>query len=203
MSSEEIIIKLGTFGESTVGKSCLLNRYVNDTFNPEHDITPTCEILEKIITIGKRTFYLKLWDTAGQERLYAITKQYYQGLQGLILVYDQTNKESFAKLSNWHEKISAELNLDKIGIVIVANKSDLENKQVDIEEGKSFADKIGAPFIETSAAKSINVEECFNMLVQEVIKKNPDFGKYKKESLLLGKDKAKSKGGCCGDKKSN
>ena len=200
MSNDEIIIKLGTFGESAVGKSCLLNRYVNDIFNPEHEITPTCEILEKIITIGKRTFYLKLWDTAGQERLYAITKQYYQGLQGLILVYDQTNRESFTKLSNWHEKISAELILEKIGIVIVANKSDLENKQVPIEEGQGFAQKIGAPFIETSAANNINVEECFNMLVKEVIKKNPEFDKYKKDIVLLGKEKSKSKGGCC-DKK--
>ena len=197
MSNDEIIIKLGTFGESAVGKSCLLNRFVNETFNPEHEITPTCEILEKAITMGKKTFYLKLWDTAGQERLYAITKQYYQGLQGLILVYDQTNRESFTKLSNWHEKINAELNLEKIGIVIVANKSDLENKQVQVEEGKKFAEEVKAPFIETSAAKNINVEKCFNMLVEEVIKKNPEFDKYKKDTVLLGKDKAKSKGGCC------
>ena len=197
MSNDEIIIKLGTFGESAVGKSCLLNRFVNETFNPEHEITPTCEILEKPITMGKKTFYLKLWDTAGQERLYAITKQYYQGLQGLILVYDQTNRESFTKLSNWHEKINAELNLEKIGIVIVANKSDLENKQVQVEEGKKFAEEVKAPFIETSAAKNINVEKCFNMLVEEVIKKNPEFDKYKKDTVLLGKDKAKSKGGCC------
>ena len=76
MSNDEIIIKLGTFGESAVGKSCLLNRYVNDIFNPEHEITPTCEILEKIITIGKRTFCLNIWDTAGQERFHSITKQY-------------------------------------------------------------------------------------------------------------------------------
>jgi small GTP-binding protein len=197
MSNDEILIKLGTFGESAVGKSCLLNRFVNETFNPEHEITPTCEILEKTITMGKRTFYLKLWDTAGQERLYAITKQYYQGLQGLILVYDQTNRESFTKLSNWHEKINAELNLEKIGIVIVANKSDLENKQVQVEEGKKFAEEVKAPFIETSAAKNINVEQCFDMLVKEVIKKNPEFDKYKKDTVLLGKDKAKSKGGCC------
>ena len=197
MSNDEIIIKLGTFGESAVGKSCLLNRFVNETFNPEHEITPTCEILEKPITMGKKTFHLKLWDTAGQERLYAITKQYYQGLQGLILVYDQTNRESFTKLSNWHEKINAELNLEKIGIVIVANKSDLENKQVQVEEGKKFAEEVKAPFIETSAAKNINVEKCFNMLVEEVIKKNPEFDKYKKDTVLLGKDKAKSKGGCC------
>jgi small GTP-binding protein len=197
MSNDEILIKLGTFGESAVGKSCLLNRFVNETFNPEHEITPTCEILEKTITMGKRTFYLKLWDTAGQERLYAITKQYYQGLQGLILVYDQTNRESFTKLSNWHEKINAELNLEKIGIVIVANKSDLENKQVQVEEGKKFAEEVKAPFIETSAAKNINVEKCFDILVKEVIKKNPEFDKYKKDTVLLGKDKAKSKGGCC------
>ena len=197
MSNDEILIKLGTFGESAVGKSCLLNRFVNETFNPEHEITPTCEILEKTITMGKKTFYLKLWDTAGQERLYAITKQYYQGLQGLILVYDQTNRESFTKLSNWHEKINAELNLEKIGIVIVANKSDLENKQVQVEEGKKFAEEVKAPFIETSAAKNINVEKCFDMLVKEVIKKNPEFDKYKKDTVLLGKDKAKSKGGCC------
>ena len=197
MSNDEILIKLGTFGESAVGKSCLLNRFVNETFNPEHEITPTCEILEKTIPIGKKTFYLKLWDTAGQERLYAITKQYYQGLQGLILVYDQTNRESFTKLSNWHEKINAELNLEKIGIVIVANKSDLENKQVQVEEGKKFAEEVKAPFIETSAAKNINVEKCFDMLVKEVIKKNPEFDKYKKDTVLLGKDKAKSKGGCC------
>jgi small GTP-binding protein len=201
MSSDEIMIKLGTFGESAVGKTCLLNRYVNDSFNPDHDSTMTSEILEKIITIKKQTFYLKLWDTAGQERLYAITRQYYQGLQGLILVYDQTKRESFMKLNNWLEKINAELVLEKIGIVIVGNKSDLDNKEVPVEEGKKFAEKIGAPFIETSAANNINVEECFNTLVQEVINKCPDFNRDKKGYVSLKQNNnKKSEGGCCGGK---
>ena len=201
MSSNEIMIKLGTFGESAVGKTCLLNRYVNDSFNPEHDSTMTSEILEKTLEIGKQTFYLKLWDTAGQERLYAITRQYYQGLQGLILVYDQTKRESFMKLNNWLEKINAELVLEKIGIVIVGNKSDLDNKEVPVEEGKKFAEKIGAPFIETSAANNINVEECFNTLVQEVLRKCPEFDRDKKGYVSLKQNNnAKTEGGCCGGK---
>ena len=202
MSSDEIIIKLGTFGESAVGKTCLLNRYVNDSFNPDHDSTMTSEILEKRIEIKKQAFNLKLWDTAGQERLYAITRQYYQGLQGLILVYDQTKRESFMKLNNWLEKINAELVLEKIGIVIVGNKSDLDNKEVPVEEGKKFAEKIGAPFIETSAANNINVEECFNTLVQEVINKCPDFNRDKKGYVSLKQNNnTKSEGGCCGGKR--
>ena len=194
MSSDEIIIKLGTFGSSSVGKSHLLNRFVNDYFNQE--ITPECEILEKIITIGKQTFYLKIWDTYGQERLYTITRQYYQGLHGLMFIYDQTDRNSFSLLNKWFEKINSEIALEKTGIIVVANKSDLDNKEVPVEEGKKFAEKIGAPFIETSVVKNINVEECFNTLVQEVIRKCPDFNRDKKSVVWLRQNKLKSKGGC-------
>ena len=196
MSSDEIMIKLGIFGGSSTGKSLLLNLFVNETINPEREIIPKCEIVEKIITIGKQTIYLKIWDTSGQERLNMITRQYYQGLQGLMLIYDQTDRNSFSLLSKWFEKMSNEIVLEKTGIVVVANKSDSKNKEVLIEEGKSFAEKIGAPFIETSVVKNINIEECFNILVQEVLKKCPEFDRDKKSTVWLRQNKLKSKAGC-------
>ena len=198
MSKEDIILKFGVFGESCVGKTCILNRYVLDTFNPEHEISCTCEILEKVIVNGNKTLYLKLWDTAGQERLYSITKQYYQGLQGLLLIYDQTNRESFTKLSSWYANIEKELNLNKVGVVIVGNKCDLSNKQVEINEGQSFADKVQAPFIETSACNNINIDECFKLLIKEVVRKNNNFEALRKDSVFLNKNQRKpANTGCC------
>ena len=198
MSKEELILKFGVFGESSVGKTCILNRYVLDSFNPEHEISCTCEILEKLVECGNKILHLKLWDTAGQERLYSITKQYYQGLQGLLLIYDQTNRESFAKLNNWYSNIEKELNLDKVGVVIVANKSDLSNKQVDVNEGQSFAAQVQAPFIETSACNNININECFKLLIKEAIKKNKNFESLRKDSVFLNRkhQKGASKN-CC------
>jgi small GTP-binding protein len=200
MSKEDIILKLGVFGESSVGKTCILNRYVLDSFNPEHDITCTCEILEKIVEYGNKTLNLKLWDTAGQERLYTITKQYYQGLQGLLLIYDQTNKESFTKLNNWYTNIDKELNLEKVGVVIVGNKSDLLDKQVDVNEAKLFAEQVKAPFIETSACNNVNIDECFKLLIKEVIKKNQSFATLRRDSKCLSKKHQKKKvsKNCCG-----
>ena len=100
---EEIQYKIGVLGESRVGKTKFINKFINgNSFNEKFSSTPS--ISEKFVTINSNIdIQLKIWDTAGQERLMSITKQYYLGLDGLLLVYDPNSRETFEKIEFWYD----------------------------------------------------------------------------------------------------
>ena len=133
---------------------------------------------------------LQIWDTAGQERFKNITASYYRGGNGILVVYDITDRESFNNLNSWLIEIekSANKNVYKI---LIGNKCDLEEKRaVTYQEGKDFADSNGMKFIETSAKTCQQVNEAFETLTQEIIKLNANKDKVlqepkKKEKVLL------------------
>ncbi|KAE9445317.1 hypothetical protein C3L33_22785, partial [Rhododendron williamsianum] len=130
-------------------------------------------LIQKIRTVeleGK-TSKLQIWDTAGQERFRTITSSYYRGAHGIIIVYDVTEMESFNNVKQWLNEIDRYAN-DTVCKLLVGNKSDLvENKVVDTQTAKAFADELGIPFLETSAKDSINVEQAFLTMAAEIKKK--------------------------------
>ena len=147
---------------------------------------------------------LQIWDTAGQERFKNITASYYRGGNGILVVYDITDRESFNNLNSWLIEIekSANKNVYKI---LIANKCDLEEKRaVTYQEGKDFADSNGMKFIETSAKTCQQVNEAFETLTQEIIKLNANKDKVlqepkKKEKVLLSSNATdiNKKKNCC------
>ena len=147
---------------------------------------------------------LQIWDTAGQERFKNITASYYRGGNGILVVYDITDRESFNNLNSWLIEIekSANKNVYKI---LIGNKCDLEEKRaVTYQEGKDFADSNGMKFIETSAKTCQQVNEAFETLTQEIIKLNASKDKVlqepkKKEKVLLSSNATDSnkKKNCC------
>ena len=147
---------------------------------------------------------MQIWDTAGQERFKNITASYYRGGNGVLVVYDITDRDSFENLNSWLIEIEKNANKN-VYKLLIGNKCDLEEKRkVSYQEGKDFATSNGMQFIETSAKADTKVKEAFELLTQEIIKASitKDKGKEKKEKTVhLSSGAAdlntKPKGGCC------
>jgi len=150
-------LKILTIGESAVGKTCILLRFTDNQFLMNHITTIGIDYKSKKITSGQYSVKLKIWDTAGQERFRNITKQYYKGADGILLVYDITDRNSFEKIKDWMKQIQENTIKEQIGIVLLGNKCDLEDRQVSLEEGQNIAKEYGILFWETSAFKDKNI----------------------------------------------
>lgn len=193
-------LKILTIGESAVGKTCILLRFTDNKFMKNHLTTIGIDYKSKTIKVKNMSVKLKIWDTAGQERFRNITQQYYKGADGILLVYDITDRNSFEKVREWMKQIQSNTSKEKVGLILVGNKCDLEERQVSTEEGQALAKEFGILFSETSAYKDVNVNECFENLVSEIIsKKEPDVVNVS-PVVIQPVDTKKSqgkKGGCC------
>jgi len=148
-------------GDTAVGKSCLLLQFTDKRFQPVHDLTIGVEFGSRTINIDGKQVKLQIWDTAGQEKFRSITRSYYRGTSGALLVYDITRRETFDHLVEWLEDCRKYSN-PNIVIMLIGNKSDLEEKRaVSKEEGERFAKEHGLYFLETSAKTDNNVDEAF------------------------------------------
>ena len=168
--SEDIVYKVLLLGDSTVGKTCFLLRYCDKTFQDAHLSTIGLDYRLKSMTLkNKKNIKLQIWDTAGQDRFRAITKNYYKGANGIILIYDVTNLQTFENVKNWITQIREEANKNVV-IFLAGNKADLpeESRAVQKEDGQKMAEEYNIPFQETSAKEGINVNETFQELVEKI-----------------------------------
>eukprot|EP01102_Stenamoeba_stenopodia_P015924 TRINITY_DN5501_c0_g2_i1.p1 TRINITY_DN5501_c0_g2~~TRINITY_DN5501_c0_g2_i1.p1 ORF type:complete len:208 (-),score=47.17 TRINITY_DN5501_c0_g2_i1:318-941(-) len=148
-------------GDTAVGKSCLLLQFTDKRFQPVHDLTIGVEFGSRVITVDNHQIKLQIWDTAGQEKFRSITRSYYRGAAGALLVYDITRRETFEHLTTWLEDCRKYSNQNII-IMLIGNKMDLDSKRaVTTQEGEEFARKHGLSFLETSAKTADNVEQAF------------------------------------------
>jgi len=154
-----------------VGKSCLLLQFTDKRFQPVHDLTIGVEFGARMVTIDGKQIKLQIWDTAGQESFRSITRSYYRGAAGALLVYDITRRETFNHLTNWLEDAKTHAN-QNMTIILVGNKSDLDQRRtVTYEEGEKFAKDNGLIFLETSAKTAANVEEAFINTAKKIYEK--------------------------------
>ncbi|KAG8871483.1 hypothetical protein FRB97_008646 [Tulasnella sp. 331] len=160
-------IRLLLLGNSGVGKSALMLRFTDETFLPENESLATTGVDFKVskMEVNGQRVKLSIWDTAGQERFRSITSSYYRGAQGIILVYDVSNRKSFDALSGWLSEVQEHAN-DAIVKILIGNKVDKEVLRVVSEaEGASFAKEKGTLFMEASAKTSVGVREAFRDVV--------------------------------------
>lgn len=175
MSTDEdydFIFKLILIGDSGVGKSNILTRYVRDEFKSDTKSTVGVEFGSKRVTINNTKIKAQIWDTAGQERYRSITSTYYKGSIGAFIVYDISQRSSFEGIDRWYNEMK-NYSDPNISIILVGNKCDLEDKrEVSKEAGQSKAKALGMPFFETSALMNIQIDLAFNDLIEDILLNN-------------------------------
>lgn len=160
MSPYEYMFKYIIIGDTGVGKSCLLLQFTDKRFRADHDLTIGVEFGARLINLDNKQIKLQIWDTAGQESFRSITRSYYRGAAGALLVYDITRRDTFNHLNRWLDEVRQNSN-PHMAIILIGNKCDLERREVSAEEGAQFARQNGLIFLETSAKTAKNVEEAF------------------------------------------
>ena len=184
-----MIFKMILIGDSGVGKTNILSRYINNTFSETTKSTVGVELGTKVEEFNNTKIKVQIWDTAGQERYKSITKTYYKGAKGALIVYDITKKESFQNIDKWIQDLK-EFGEEDASILIIGNKSDLEDKrEVTTEEVKKKAEIYKIAFCETSALKAKNIDYAFQTLIKLVaekmeLKKNKE-NKYGNQSNVI------------------
>jgi len=167
--SYSYLFKYIIIGDTGVGKSCLLLQFTDKRFQPVHDLTIGVEFGARMVTIDKKHIKLQIWDTAGQESFRSITRSYYRGAAGALLVYDITRRDTFKHLSRWLDEARQHSQSNMI-IMLIGNKNDLEHRRaVSLEEGKAFAAEHGLVFMETSAKTAYNVEDAFIKTANKIL----------------------------------
>jgi len=166
-----VILKVLVIGDPGVGKSCLLLRFTDDTYTDRDIPTIGVDYKSKILDFKGQMIKLQVWDTAGQEKFRTITASHYRGAHGAVVIYDTTDQTTFDNVTQWFQEIDR-FATGKIDKVIVGNKVDLSANRVVAEEtGKTLAEELGCPFVETSAKDSYNVDLAFNQIVSEIMKR--------------------------------
>ena len=162
----DYLLKFLLIGDAGVGKSCLLQRFADDAFSETYLSTIGVDFRIKTMDIDGKLIKLQIWDTAGQERFRTITSSYYRGADGVIIVYDVTDPNSFANTRNWIQEIHRYAGED-VQVMLIGNKSDLtERKLVDYNTAHEFAEEMGITFFESSAKNATNVEHMFTALAK-------------------------------------
>lgn len=157
----DYLFKLIIIGDSGIGKSCLLNRFADDTYTDAHISTIGVDFKIRTLEVDCKILKLQIWDTAGQERFRTITSSYYRGAHGIMLVFDITNPESFDNLNQWLKEVDNYAKEDARKI-LVGTKSDLADKRkVAYADAVEYAKLHGMDYVETSAKTALNVDLVF------------------------------------------
>ena len=168
-------LKFILVGESQVGKTSLINQYVNNEFDGDYLMTIGNDKITKDIKINEEQLKLEIWDSIGQESLRSANKIFMKNTDIALIVYDITNKKSFENLNEFYEELIKMNERDKMIIGIAANKSDLyENTEVNREEGEEYAKKINALYFESTATDHENVVNIFEELIKVYIENNKE-----------------------------
>lgn len=171
MSDQDFVyqFRLILLGDSTVGKSSILRQFKEGIHFPDISLTVGVDFHAKLIEVRGRPVKLQLWDTAGQDRFRAIVRAYYRNAVGGLLVFDITNRESYANLSAWLEDAQRNAEPHKPVFVLVGNKTDqTRHREVTKEEALFFATQHDMDYYETSAKNGSNVEEVFHKLADRI-----------------------------------
>ncbi|KAJ5079674.1 ras-related protein rab-5c [Anaeramoeba ignava] len=204
--------KIVLLGEGRVGKSSILIKYIENTFDPNMKSTTKAGYMDKTLNLPEGRIKLFIWDTAGQEMYHALSHIYYRDADGAFLVYDITDSQSFAQVQHWIKELKTVLEKTPI-IIIAGNKYDCLSKQkVSKEDAENYAEKNGAHHFYTSAKTGFGIVEAFQDLATRILKnknqpKLQDLQLKKTSSLIIEnntvtltnqKEKPKNKkDGCC------
>lgn len=197
------MLKILLLGDSAVGKTCLLNQFVNREFSATYQATIGSDFSSKQLEVNGHYVTLQIWDTAGQERFQSLGPTFYRGTDICIFVYDVTKPQSFENIARWKSEFDKQLEItgDKdFPYLLLGNKSDLPDKAVQPSAAREYAQMNGEMiFMEVSAKTSEGVQTAFEKIVTKALEKVPeDPGFILPEIVVNPQQKAEpKKGGCC------
>jgi Ras-related protein Rab-7A len=204
---KKVLLKVIILGDSGVGKTSLLNQYVNKKFDNRYKATIGADFLTKELEVKDKLVTLQIWDTAGQERFQSLGSAFYRGADACILVFDLTSQESFSHLTSWHDEFIIQAGQNK-DFVLIGNKNDLEDKRMVTQKSaiawctKSSQDEVNPiPYLETSAKENFNVDQAFYAVAKNALEKtNVEEDVYIPGTVDVTAEPTKKKdkkGGCC------
>ena len=167
----EFVFKIVIIGDAAVGKTSLINRFVENSFSEDYRATLGANIIRKDVNLDNTKVRLIMWDLAGQEKYRVVRSMYFQGCEGALLVYDVTRYHTLDNINNKWLKDYKKHVKKKGAFILIGNKTDLKDQvAIPTERGKELATKIKAShFIETSAKLGENIEEAFSLLVNQIL----------------------------------
>jgi len=202
--TQRTLLKLIILGDSGVGKTSLMNQYVNRKFSKQYKATIGADFLTKEVKVDDNLVTMQIWDTAGQERFQSLGVAFYRGADCCVLVYDVNNEKSFQNLENWREEFLAQASPsdpENFPFIVLGNKTDQDGGQsrvVSEKKALSFCAASGnaCPHFETSAKEDSNVQDAFECAARNALKNEVEEDVYLPDTIVVNKSGSKSSG-CC------
>lgn len=166
---QEKTVSILTVGETQVGKTSLILRFIDRVFYYDTKTTIGVDFKVKRINLLNKNVLVKIWDSAGQERFKTVTRQYYKNAEGVMLIYDVTSQKSFSMIEEWFKSIIENKRKDA-QVILIGNKKDMVNRVISAEQGESLAKKFEIKYYETSALSGENVDQVFEELAENILK---------------------------------
>jgi len=192
---KKCLLKVIILGDSSVGKTSLMNQYVSKRFTTSYKATIGADFCTKEVVVDDRVVTMQIWDTAGQERFQSLGVAFYRGADCCVLVYDVTSPNSFKNLDSWREEFLIQAgpkDPDHFPFVVLGNKMDLENRQVSTRRAQQWCQsKNDIPHFETSAKDGINVETAFETIAKNALAQEADVELYNEfpDQIRLNSDR--------------
>ncbi|KAJ4896687.1 Ras-related protein RABG3d [Raphanus sativus] len=198
-SRRRVLLKVIILGDSGVGKTSLMNQFVNRKFSNQYKATIGADFLTKEVQIDDRIFTLQIWDTAGQERFQSLGVAFYRGADCCVLVYDVNVMKSFENLNNWREELVHPI-LTTSRFVVLGNKTDVDggkSRVVSEKKAKAWcASKGNIPYFETSAKEGFNVDAAFECITKNAFKNEPEEEPYLPDTIDVAGGQQHRSTGC-------
>jgi len=198
---KKVLLKVIILGDSGVGKTSLMNQYVNKKFSTQYKATIGADFLTKEVMVDDRLVTMQIWDTAGQERFQSLGVAFYRGADSCVLVFDVNVSKTFENLDSWRDEFLIQAgprDPDNFPFVVLGNKIDLENQRL-VSQKRATAwcqQKGNIPYFETSAKEAINVEQAFQVIAKNALKQENDEDFYIPDTVDVNENQDSGKGGC-------
>ncbi|KAF9165744.1 hypothetical protein DFQ27_000389 [Actinomortierella ambigua] len=202
-SRKKVLLKVIILGESGVGKTSLMNQYVNKKFSNQYKATIGADFLTKEVMVDDRLVTMQIWDTAGQERFQSLGVAFYRGADCCVLVYDVNNAKSFETLDSWRDEFLIQASPrgpENFPFVVIGNKIDMEESKRMISQKRAMAwcqSKGNIPYFETSAKEAINVEQAFQTIAKNALQQEVEVEIDFPDPIKIDSDTSKDFGCAC------
>jgi len=201
-SRKKTLLKVIILGDSGVGKTSLMNQFVNKKFSNQYKATIGADFLTKEVMVDNRMVTLQIWDTAGQERFQSLGVAFYRGADCCVLVYDVTVPTTFKTLDSWRDEFliqASPRDPENFPFILLGNKIDMENRAVTAKRAQQWCEsKNRTPYFETSAKEAINVEQAFQTIARNALQQESETEVYNEfpDQIKLTNEPAAANSNC-------